>query len=280
MIIVDAHHHLWDPARREYPFMTAEGLEPLRRPFGVDDLRAAIAGTGVERTVVVQAASDVGETRELLATAADSGGLIAGVVGWVDLLGDVEQAVDELRAGAGGELLVGVRHQVEDEPDPCWLMREDVRRGLAAVARAGLVYDLLVRPPQLKAAAGVVRALPELRFVLDHGGKPPIAAGDLGRWRARVAELASAPNVACKLSGLVNEADWVGWRAEDVVPVAEHLLDCFGAGRVVFGSDWPVCVLAAGYGEVLDLAARSVDALGTHERNAVFGGVATEIYHL
>jgi L-fuconolactonase len=278
--VVDAHHHLWDPARREYPFMAADGLEPLRRRFGVEDLRAAIASSPVERTVVVQAAADVDETRELLAAAADSGGLIAGVVGWVDLTGDVERAVEELRAGPGGELLVGVRHQAEDEADPGWLMRADVRHGLGALARTGLAYDLLVRPPQLEAAVRVAHAVPELRFVLDHGGKPPIADGDLGRWRARVAELAGAENVACKLSGLVTEADWAGWRAEHVLPVAEQVLERFGPERVMFGSDWPVCLLAAGYGQVLDLAHSSLDAFAPAERDAVLGGVATKIYGL
>jgi L-fuconolactonase len=272
--VVDAHQHLWDPARRTYEWMQAPGLEPLRRPFGPDDLRAAIAPTPVERTVLVQAVPAVEETRELLATAAASRGLIAGVVGWVDLTGDAEGEIAALRAGPGGELLVGIRHQAEDEPDPEWLLRRDVLRGLAAVERAGLVYDILVRPPQLPAATRVVRELPGLRFVLDHGGKPPIASGDgLDRWRGLIAELADSPNVVCKLSGLVTEAD----RAADVAPVARGLVDAFGPDRLMFGSDWPVCTLKASYGEVLELAEDSLEPAG---RERVLGDVATEVYGL
>ncbi|HTE63181.1 MAG TPA: amidohydrolase family protein [Solirubrobacteraceae bacterium] len=273
MTVVDAHQHVWDPAQRAYGWMAAPGLEPLRRPFGVSDLRAAIAATPVERTVFVQAVPALEETRELLAAAAGSGGLIAGVVGWVDLAADVERALAELRAGPGGELLVGIRHQAEDERDPEWLLRPDVLRGLAAVERAGLVYDLLVRPPQLPAAARAVRELPGLRFVLDHGGKPPIASGGLDGWRALIAELADAPNVVCKLSGLVTEAE----RNEDVVPVAGELLEAFGPDRLMYGSDWPVCTLKARYGEVFALAEA---VLPPAARDRVLGGVATEVYGL
>jgi L-fuconolactonase len=278
--IVDAHHHVWDPARRAYDWMAEAGLESLRRPYGVADLRAAIAGTPVERTVLVQAVPALDETVELLATAAASGGLIAGVVGWVDLTGDAERQLAALREGVGGDLLVGIRHPAQDEPDPDWLTRADVRRGLATVARAGLVYDVLVRPPQLPAALRVVREVPDLRFVLDHAGKPPIAGGGQEPWRAQIEELAPSPNVVCKLSGLVTEAGWARWRPADIVPVAEHLLATFGPGRLMFGSDWPVCTLAADYGDVLALAERCLAGLAPEERKAVLGGIATDIYGL
>lgn len=251
--------------------MAGAGLEPLRRAFGPDDLRAVLAGTPVLRTVLVQAVGTLEETRELLAAAAASDGLIAGVVGWVDLTGDVAGAVAELRAGPGGDRLVGVRHQAEDEPDPQWLMRAEVRRGLATLADANLVYDLLVRPPQLEAAVRVVRALPQLRFVLDHGGKPPIAAGDVGPWRAHVRALASSPNVTCKLSGLVTEA----CRPRDALPFARELLARFGPE-----SDWPVCTLAASYADVLDLPLESLDGLAPGERDAVLSGTAARVYGL
>jgi L-fuconolactonase len=278
--VVDAHIHLWDPACRRYGFMQAAGLDPLRRPVGIDDLRAAIAGTPVERAVLVEAARTTEETREMLATAAASGGLIVGVVGWVGLAGDAGAEIAELRAAPGGERLVGVRHPAEDEPDPEWLMRADVRRGLGAIAAAGLTFDLLVRPPQLEAAVRVVHAVPELRFVLDHGGKPPVASGILDHWRAQVDELARVPNVVCKLSGLVTEADWKHWTSDDVLFAADHLLESFGPARLMFGSDWPVCTLAAGYQDVLNLAGVCADGLAPAEREAVMGGVATEAYGL
>jgi L-fuconolactonase len=277
--LVDAHHHLWDPARRAYDWMGPE-LEAIRRRFDLDDLRAVTAPAGVERTVLVQAVGTLEETRELLATAADSDGLVAGVVGWVDLTGGAAEEIAALRAGPGGEKLVGIRHPAQDEPDPEWLLRRDVKRGLAAVAEAGLVYDLLVRPLQMAAAVSVAAELADVRFVLDHAGKPPIAEGDLERWRRQSAAIAAAPNVVCKLSGLVTEADWERWRPADVEPVVEHLLATFGPRRLMFGSDWPVCTLAASYEDVLGLAAGCLERLGAEEREAVMSGVAKEVYGL
>ncbi|APU14436.1 MULTISPECIES: amidohydrolase family protein [Actinoalloteichus] len=173
--VVDAHHHLWDPARRAYPWMAGEAFAPIRRRYGLGELTGVLATTAVEATVLVQTVGDRAETVEFLAQAAHSEGLIAGVVGWLDLTAaSVADDIAELRARPGGAALVGIRHQVEDETDPDWLARADVRRGLRAVADAGLAYDLLVRPDQLDAAGDVVRAVPDLRFVLDHGGKPPI----------------------------------------------------------------------------------------------------------
>lgn len=276
---VDSHHHLWDPARRDYDWMGPD-LEAIRRPFGLDDLRAVTAAAGVTRTVLVQAVPSLEETRELLATAAASDGLVAGVVGWVDLTGDAAGEIASLRAAPGGGKLVGIRHPAQDEPDPEWLLRRDVKRGLAAVAEAGLVYDLLVRPPQMASAVAVAGELADVPFVLDHAGKPPIADGDLERWRRQLATIAAAPNVSCKLSGLVTEADWERWRPADVEPVVEHLLASFGPGRLMFGSDWPVCTLAASYEDVLALASRCLDRLSAGEREAVLSGVATEVYRL
>lgn len=258
--------------------MEASGCEPLRRRFGLEDLRSAIAGTPVERTVLVQATAGLEETCDLLATAAASAGLIAGVVGWIDLTADVSSQLDELRDGRGGELLVGVRHQVEDEVDPLWLMRADVRRGLGALAGSGLVFDLLVRPPQLAAASAVTAAVPDLQFVLDHGGKPPIASGEASSWRRRMGELAAAPNVAVKLSGLVTEAG--SGQAPEVLPYARELLEAFGPQRLMFGSDWPVCTLAASYRETLDLALESLGSLSSAELAEALGGTAERMYRL
>jgi L-fuconolactonase len=281
MTVVDAHHHLWDPGVRDYPWMAPPELAPIRRRYTLADLRLETAASGVSQTVLVQTVSEVAETEELLAVASASGGLIAGVVGWVDLTArDVAGALDRLRARPGGERLVGVRHQVEDEADPDWLARPDVRRGLRAVAAAGLVYDLLVRVSQLPAALAAVRELADGRFVLDHAAKPAIAAGVFEPWAGQLAALAGLPNVACKLSGLVTEARWDDWGPAAIRPYADHLLAVFGPDRVMFGSDWPVCQLAASYAQVRGLADALLEGSSAAEREAVLGRTAARTYRL
>jgi L-fucono-1,5-lactonase len=253
-VIVDSHQHFWDPARADYPWMT-DDVAALRRRFGPEDLQPLLREHGVAGTVVVQARHALDETRELLAIAAATP-FVVGVVGWVDLTGDVERQL-----GALDGPLVGVRHQVHDEPDPAWLLRNDVQRGLAAVAAAGLVYDLLVRPRELPAAVETVRRHPGLRFVLDHAGKAPHAGR--GAWAEGVAALAGLPNVTCKLSGLFTEADPAG--------TAGRALRWFGPERCMFGSDWPVCLLVSGYGDALAV-------VGADER--VLAGTAIRTYGL
>jgi L-fuconolactonase len=278
---VDAHHHLWDPRVRDYPWMAAPELDLIRRPYGLDDLRRETAAAGIDRTVVVQAVSGTGETEDLLAAAAGSGGLVAGVVGWVGLEApDVAGALDRLRALPGGDRLVGIRHQVQDEEDRDWLSRPAVRQGLSAVAAAGLAYDLLVLAPQLPSAQAAVEALPQVRFVLDHAAKPPIAAGALRPWSDELARIAALPNLACKLSGLVTEARWDDWDAERIRPYAHRVLEAFGPDRVMFGSDWPVCELAASYGRVRELAGELLRDLSADERDVVLGGTARRVYGL
>jgi L-fuconolactonase len=278
---VDAHHHLWDVARRAYPWMDGPWADPLRRAFTPDDLGPLAAAHDVEATVVVQAVGDEDETRELLAIAEGSP-LIAGVVGWVDLTAsDVAERVAALREGPGGDRLVGLRHQVEDEPDPRWLLRPDVVRGLTAVGEAGLVDDLLVKPPQLPAAAEVARRLPGVRFVLDHLAKPDIAAGMWEPWASGLADLAEAgSHVTAKVSGLVTEADHHRWSASQIRPYVEHALACFGPERLMFGSDWPVCLLAADYAAVVELAETLLADLDERERAAAFGTTARRVYGL
>jgi L-fuconolactonase len=278
--IVDAHHHVWDLSVRGQDWLTGPELAPLRRDFGLDDLEPEAAANGVRRTVLVQTVTVAEETPEFLALAAGSD-LVAGVVGWTDLTApDVADTLARLRELPGGEHLVGIRHQVQSEPDPRWLCRPDVLRGLAAVAAAGLVYDLVVQPHQLPAAAAAAGAVPQLTFVLDHLGKPPIASGGLEPWATGLRALATRPNTAAKLSGLVTEAAWSSWTPDDLRPCADAALGAFGPDRLMFGSDWPVCLLAAGYGDVL-AAARSVTAgLSEDEQSAVFAGTAARLYRL
>ena len=275
--MIDAHHHLWDPSRREYPWMAGAALDPIRRPYTVDDLRAVTRAAGVHATVLVQTVPSEEETAEFLATAVAEP-LIAGVVGWVDLA--APDVADRLAELASRGPLAGIRHQVENEPDDDWLLRPEIVAGLSTVAAAGLAYDLLVRPAQLPAAAEVALRLPELRLVLDHAAKPPIAAGGWEPWASGVAALAARENVVCKLSGLVTEADWSGWEVGHLRRYTGLVLDVFGPGRLLFGSDWPVCELAATYAQVHEAARSYTSALSTSEREEVFGGTATRAYPL
>ncbi|MCF3174247.1 amidohydrolase family protein [Streptomyces sioyaensis] len=270
---IDAHHHLWDLNRRAQPWMDGPWADPIRRTYTLADLTPHLTGHGIDGTLLVQSSSSYEETAELLALAAGEGPL-AGVVGWADLR---DPALAEVLAALPAGL-VGIRHQVQDEPDPDWLTRPDVLRGLGALADAGLVYDLLVTPRELPAAQAAVRALPQLAFVLDHAAKPAVAQGDWQPWAAAITALAALPNVSCKLSGLVTEADWEAWRPQQILPYARHVLDAFGPDRVMFGSDWPVCTLAAGYEDVIALAESATSQLDVAERAAVFGGTAARVY--
>ncbi|MGW5247534.1 amidohydrolase family protein [Streptomyces sp. NPDC004129] len=278
--LVDAHHHVWDLAVRDQEWITGPELAPLRRTFSLSDLRPLTNRAGVAATVMVQTVTVPEETPEMLAQAA-SDPLVAGVVGWTDLTApDVADTLARLRELPGGGRLVGIRHQVQSESDPRWLVREDVLRGLSAVVDAGLTYDLVVRPHQLPAATAAARRLPGLSFVLDQIGKPAIASGALEPWATELRALAAEPNIFCKLSGLVTEADWHGWTVDDLRPFAETVLDAFGPDRVMYGSDWPVCTVAADYGEVLDAARALTVGISVDERARVFGGTAVNAYRL
>lgn len=278
MTVIDAHVHMWDLRRRPQPW--TEQFPALRRSFLLPELDEVLNAHGVDAAVAVQAGDTTEETLDLLALAATSPAL-AGVVGWADLeRPDVAAAVAALRAAPGGARLVGVRHQLQIEPDPCYLGRPGVRSGLAAVAAAGLAYDVVVSSGQLPLVAETAAALPGVRFVLDHAGKPPIASGELRAWRADLARLAALTNVAVKLSGLVTEADWAGWTQADLAPVVDHVLTCFGADRVMAGSDWPVCLLAAGYGVVRSTLASALGRLDDAGRAAVLGDTAGRWYRI
>jgi L-fuconolactonase len=276
---VDAHHHFWDPGPDDYPWMTGE-LDEIRRRFGPDELAPLLARAGIDRTILVQTQSSVEETRVFLETAVATP-FVAGVVGWVDLTDQsVGNVVVELLNGRGGERLVGIRHQVHDEPDPDWLRRDDVRRGIAAVGKAGLAYDLLLRPREMPAGLDTVRSLPDVRFVIDHLAKPPIKAGVLEPWSDLLRPFGHEPNVWCKVSGLVTEADWQHWTPADLAPFVDIALETFGPDRLLAGSDWPVCLLAGSYPDVLDATRTVLAELSPAEHSAVFGRTAIEVYQL
>lgn len=277
MTVVDAHHHVWDLSVRDQDWITGPELWPLRRNFTVADLAPEARAAGIDRTVLVQTVTVPEETPEFLALAAEHE-LIAGVVGWTDLTRpDVAEELARLRELPGGRYLKGIRHQVQGEPDPEWLLRADVRRGLAALTEAGLVYDLVVLPHQLPACVRAAADHPGLTFALDHLGKPPIASGEREPWETAVRALAALSNTVCKLSGMVTEADLASWRVDDLRPYAEVVLDAFGPDRLMYGSDWPVCTLAASYGQVLD-AARELTDESDHRQ--IFETTATRVYDL
>ncbi|WP_432827486.1 amidohydrolase family protein [Dactylosporangium sp. CA-092794] len=273
---VDAHHHLWDIAAG-YDWLDAPELAPIRRTFGPDDLRPELAAAGVTHTVLVEGGRcDAAEAAVLLAHARATP-QIAGVVAWDDPAAPAFPAYRDL---PGAEHLVGLRAQIQAE-DNGYLDRADVLDGLRRIGAAGLAFDLVVRPDQLAAAARAAARLPDVRFVLDHLGKPRIRAGGLAPWRAAVAELAARPNVSAKLSGLVTEAEWDRWTPEDLRPYTEQALELFGPARLMWGSDWPVCTLAASYGRIRSLADELLRPLTTDaERERILTGTATEVYRL
>ncbi len=278
-LVVDAHQHFWDPRPGRYPWMTEE-YAPIRRRFGPEDLRPLLAEKGVHRTVLVQTCSSLEETWEFLRLAQHTD-FVGGVVGWVDLTDPgISATLRRLKTAPEGRWLVGVRHQVHDEPDPRWLVREDVLRGLAAVAEAGLAYDFLVRTRELPAALEVARRCPHLRCVIDHMAKPPIRTGQVDAWAEAMAPFSDLDNVFCKLSGLVTEADWARWTPEDLAPYVRRVLGWFGTDRVMFGSDWPVCLLAATYAQVVDAAVQLLGDLAADQSRRVMGTNALAFYRL
>ena len=202
-------------------------------------------------------------------------------IGWADL---TDSAVDEtlarLRGLLGGDGLVGIRHQVHDESDPDWMLREDVQRGLTAVFAQGLTYDLLVRTRELPAAIATAQAFPQARFVLDHAAKPPISEGFSREWADLLAALAACGNVWCKISGLATEANWDDWDAERLLPFVAHAAECFGEDRLIFGSDWPVCLLAGSYGAIKGALDECLTKLGPQVRDKAFGTNARRAYRL
>jgi L-fuconolactonase len=199
----------------------------------------------------------------------------------VDLTADdVGERLDRLRERPSGRWLVGIRALVQDEPDPDWLVRPEVLRGLRAVAARGLVFDLLIRPGQLPAAVAAVAAVPSGRYVLDHLAKPAIARGGWEPWASDLTRIAALPNVHAKLSGLVTEARWSAWHVHDLAPYAEHALEAFGPERLMFGSDWPVCTLASSYSGVIQAAEALLRGLSASEHSRVFAGTAQHVYSL
>ena len=273
---IDAHQHFWKYSPEEYPWI-GKGMERLAHDHLPADLAGLAAAEGIGGTVAVQARQSLAESRWLLELA-EADPLIRGVVGWVDLRST--HVADQLREFAGRPKFVGVRHVVQDEPDPRFLLGESFLHGLRHLADFGLAYDLLLYPSQLPAAVELAGRFPEQRFVLDHLAKPRIKAGEIDPWRRDLRALADHGNVHCKLSGMVTEADWQGWKRSDFTPYLEVALECFSPQRLMIGSDWPVCTLAAGYADVIGIVREFLASLSAPEREAIEGGNAARFYAL
>jgi L-fuconolactonase len=280
--VLDSHHHLWDLSVRDQPWLkSAAELAPLLRNFGTGDLAPLAAAAGVTETVVAQTVIEPGETPELLAVAAAQS-LVTAVVGWTDLTSpDVADDLSALLRLPGSDRLAGIRHPVLIEPDPRWLARPDVLRGLAAVAAAGLTYDVVARPGQLPAAAAAAAALPQLVFVLDHLGNVEVESRVDEQWATAFRQFAALPNTVCKLSGILGVPAPVASGPDSVEhlrPYYEIALESFGPGRMMFGSDWPVSTLGAPYGEVVTAARRLTSDLSRPEQQAILSETARRVY--
>jgi L-fuconolactonase len=270
---LDSHQHFWAYHSGEYPWIPAGSL--LQRDWLPHDLAPLLARCGIGGSVAVQARQTLEESRWLLDLAGQSS-IIKAVVGWVDLRSEALPA--QLDEYACHSKFRGVRHVVQDEADPDFMLGKDFQRGIDRLADYGLAYDILIFPHQLPAAISLVRSFPAQRFVLDHLAKPSIQAGILEPWLGLIRELAREPNVWCKVSGMVTEADHASWRPEEFRPYLDAVFEAFGAGRLMYGSDWPVCLLAAEYERVFGIAAEYAAFLDEKDRAAFFGGNAAEFY--
>ena len=271
MTVIDAHAHLWQRARTPQHWIDPVTMAVIDQDFWVGELTAMQEASGIDRTILVQSTNDAQETLDLLEIATQNS--VAGVVGWIDLEADVTPQLEALRSAPGGEKLVGIRHLAHIDPDPEWLLRPTV--DFAALAANGLVFDLVVHAPQLHTAAAAVAANPGVTFVLDHLGNPPIASGDLDGWRRDLATIAALPNVIAKLSGITLQTKWTDWSIDELREPVEFALDAFGPQRVLFGSDWPLVLLAS---DAPGWVAIVRELIPVEHHNAILGGNAERIY--
>ncbi|MEP6996018.1 MAG: amidohydrolase family protein [Betaproteobacteria bacterium] len=278
MMRVDAHHHVWRLDRGDYGWLKGtKGLLPICRDFGLDELKPMLLAANVDTTVLVQAAPTLAETHFLLDVARDSGGLVGGVVGWVDLAGG--DAIGVLSALATDPLLKSVRPMLQDLPDSSWIARPEVQPALTALPALGLRLDALVTPRELKPLLATLVRHPDLAVVIDHCAKPDIARGAWQPWADDLAAIARRTGAYCKLSGVVTEAG-AGWSVEALRRYVAHVLEAFGTDRVLWGSDWPVLTLAASYADWIGASDALLSGLTVAERDAIYGGNARRFYTL
>jgi len=274
--VIDSHQHFWQVGRFDYPWMSPE-VGVLYRDYLPPALEPILKRSRVEKTVLVQASNSLEETRWLLSLA-DQYPFIAGVVGWVDLTSpEIDTQLEEF---AAHPKFKGVRHLVESEPDDAWIVQDAVLTGLKKLASRDVSYDLLVHTRHLKHVNTIAERCPELHLVVDHLAKPPVARGKVSEWAREIKKVAPYGNVSCKLSGLVTEANQTEWRTDDLKPFVDKALEYFGPERMMFGSDWPVCLLAASYDRVLDAFQSLLAELTDEDRSCIFSKNASEFYRL
>jgi L-fuconolactonase len=270
---LDSHQHFWNYSAEQYPWIQPSW--PIKRSFLPNDLAPLLAQAGLDGCIAVQARQTMEESRWLLELA-DQSPIIKGAVGWVDLRSD--KVEEQLAQFTKHPKFVGVRHVVQDEPDDDFMVRPEFLRGISKLKQFGLRYDILIYPKQLPAAIKLVQQFPGQPFVLDHIAKPHIKDGTRSPWQEQIRELAKAPNVLCKVSGMVTEAKWQGWRYDHFVPYLDVVAEAFGVDRLMYGSDWPVCLLAGSYPQVYSLANRYFASQSETAKAKIFGGNAAKFY--
>lgn len=271
---IDAHQHFWRYCAERDTWITEE-MSVIRRDFLPLDILPELDRNGIGASIAVQASQSDEETKFLL-DLARANDRICGVVGWIDLQSD--RIAEDLRAWMPSEKLCGFRHVAQAEPDDRFLMRAEFVRGVRALAEFGFTYDILIYPRQLPAATGLVESCPGQRFVLDHIAKPPIKTGEMKDWARDIRALASAGDVYCKLSGMVTEHDWRNWQPGDFHRYLDVVFDAFGPQRLMFGSDWPVCLVAASYAQVKQIVADYTQHNAPAALDAILGENAARFY--
>ena len=273
---IDSHQHFWKYSAAEYPWIS-NAMSRLRRDFLPVDLQNELKKNRLDGSIVVQARQTIEETKWLLALS-EQFPFIKGVVGWADVRAD--NIEDQLAELAEHPKFVGVRHVLQDEADDRFMLRPDFMRGIEKLGRFGLTYDLLLFPRHLSNATKLVRKFPDQKFVLDHISKPSIKDGTLEPWTREIKNFSKSPNVYCKLSGMVTEARWTQWREADFRPYVDVVFEAFGEDRLMFGSDWPVCLVSASYQQVIGIVQHyfSKRSAGMHAK--IFGGNAVAFYGL
>jgi L-fuconolactonase len=277
---IDSHHHVWDLSVRPQTWMKGDELKPISRSILMNELEPELEKANIDFTVIVQTVPTPDETPEFLDLSLTHPKICA-VVGWLDLEStDIRPQLDQYLSHPGGKNLVSIRDIAQDKPDPNWFLREDVIKNIHRIAEYGLTFDILTKPPQLAAAVEMVKQSPHNTFVLDHISKPYIAKNEMQPWADQISEIASHENVFVKVSGLFTEADWHNWNHQTFAPYLDHILNTFTPARMMFGSDWPVCLLAATYADTINLMEEFVKEFSVSEQESFWANNARRAYKL
>jgi len=280
MLRIDSHHHIWDLSVRPQTWMKDDSVKPISRTILMNELEPELEKAKITHTVIVQTVATVDETPEFLDLSL-SHPKICAVVGWLDLESDdIRPQLEKYLSHPGGKNLVSIRDLAQDKEDPNWLLRDNVVKNIHRIGEAGLTFDILTRPPQLAAAVEMVKRSPNNSFVLDHISKPYMAKGEMQPWADQISEIASHENVVVKVSGLFTEANWSDWSQETFRPYLDHVLNSFSPSRMMFGSDWPVCLLAATYTDTINLMEEFTKNFTKSEQESFWAGTAKRAYKL